>query len=168
MAQFNILQAVVARSGDDIYVISLYADGLIQWASADGGSSTLYPSASVGYALNPYKFTLPGSQTCSIIHIASRSNVGIPGAFVFHLNGTDPIFGNDYYCYFTCLKMRSHFIVSECEEGDVRLVDSNMKTNASGRVELCLSNEWRIVGDETWGVEEATVVCRQLGLPTDG
>ena len=92
MAQFNILQAVVARSGDDIYVISLYADGLIQWAS--GGSSMLYPSASVGYVLNPYKFTLPGSQTCSIIHIASRSNVGIPGIFVFYLNGTDPIFGN--------------------------------------------------------------------------
>ena len=73
-----------------------------------------------------------------------------------------------YYCYFICLKTWSHFIVLECEEGDVRLVDSNMKTNASGRVELCLSNEWRIVGDETWGVEEATVVCRQLGLPTDG
>ena len=43
-----------------------------------------------------------------------------------------------------------------------------MNTNVSGRVELCLSNEWRVVGDETWGVEEATVVCRQLGLPTDG
>ena len=94
MVQSNIFQALVARSGDDIYVISLYADGLIQWASADGGSSMLYPSASVGYALNPNKFTLPGSQTCSIIHIASRSNVGIPGIFVFHLNGTDLIFGN--------------------------------------------------------------------------
>ena len=58
--------------------------------------------------------------------------------------------------------------VPVCEDGDVRLVDSNMNTNVSGRVELCLSNEWRVVGDETWGVEEATVVCRQLGLPTDG
>ena len=92
MVQSNIFQAVVARSGDDKYVILLYADGLIQWAS--GGSSMLYPSASVGYALNPYKFTLPGSQTCSIIYIASRSNIGTPGVFVFHLNGTDPIFGN--------------------------------------------------------------------------
>ena len=58
--------------------------------------------------------------------------------------------------------------VSSCgEEGDVRLVPVG-NVNGSGRVEMCLDREWRIVGDETWGVEEATVVCRQLGLPTDG
>ena len=57
--------------------------------------------------------------------------------------------------------------VRVCEEGDVRLVPVG-NVNGSGRVEMCLDREWRIVGDETWGVEEATVVCRQLGLPTDG
>ena len=57
--------------------------------------------------------------------------------------------------------------VPACEEGDVRLVPVG-NVNGSGRVEMCLDREWRIVGDETWGVEEATVVCRQLGLPTDG
>ena len=67
---------------------------------------------------------------------------------------------------FDCWKLFL-LIVSGCPEGDVRFVDSNMN-RASGRVEMCLSNEWRVVGDETWGVEEATVVCRQLGLPTDG
>ena len=57
-----------------------------------------------------------------------------------------------------------------CNDGDVRLVPvgNQGNHNASGRVEICLDREWRIVGDETWGVEEATVVCRQLGLPTDG
>ena len=59
-----------------------------------------------------------------------------------------------------------HNTVEVCEEGNVRLVESNI--NGSGRVEVCLNEEWRIVGDETWGVEEATVVCRQIGLPTDG
>ncbi|CAI8044560.1 hypothetical protein GBAR_LOCUS24699 [Geodia barretti] len=103
-----------------------------------------------GQSLISATFELPGSETCSIIHITSRSNVGIPGMFVFDLDGIHPVF------------------VSGCEEGDVRLVDNNMNTNASGRVEMCLGNEWRVVGDETWGVEEATVVCRQLGLPTDG
>ena len=57
--------------------------------------------------------------------------------------------------------------VRVCEEGDVHLVPVG-NVNGSGRVEMCLDREWRIVGDETWGVEEATVVCRQLGLPTDG
>ena len=57
--------------------------------------------------------------------------------------------------------------VPVCEEGDVHLVPVG-NFNGSGRVEMCLDREWRIVGDETWGVEEATVVCRQLGLPTDG
>ena len=57
--------------------------------------------------------------------------------------------------------------VPVCEEGDVRLVPVG-NINGSGRVEMCLDREWRIVGDETWGVAEATVVCRQLGLPTDG
>ena len=56
--------------------------------------------------------------------------------------------------------------VEVCEEGDVRLVDSNIE--GGGRVELCLGNEWRSVGDETWGIEEASVVCRQLQLPGNG
>ena len=58
------------------------------------------------------------------------------------------------------------FIVSGCEEGDIRLVDGI--SNTTGRVEMCLEDEWRAVGDDNWGEEEATVVCRQLGLPTDG
>ena len=53
--------------------------------------------------------------------------------------------------------------VEVCEEGDVCLVGSNIE--GGGRVELCLGNEWRSVGDETWGIEEASVVCRQLQLP---
>ena len=65
--------------------------------------------------------------------------------------------------YYTCYMIT----VPVCEEGDVRLVPVG-NVNGSGRVEMCLDREWRIVGDETWGVEEATVVCRQLGLPTDG
>ena len=54
--------------------------------------------------------------------------------------------------------------MSSCEEGDIRLVDG--VDNTTGRVELCLEHEWRIVGDASWGEQEATVACRQLGLPT--
>ena len=65
---------------------------------------------------------------------------------------------------------KSFFLLEvRCEERDVRLVnESNVNIYASGRVEVCLNNWWMIVGDESWGVEEATVVCRQSGFPSDG
>ena len=77
-----------------MYAIYLYADDLMQWASKGGGIGG-YPRAYVGYyhIQDYYSFSVPGSYSCSIIHIASRSNVGIPGMFVLHLNRSYPFFG---------------------------------------------------------------------------
>ena len=33
-------------------------------------------------------------------------------------------------------------------------------------MEVCLNNAWGTVCDDTWRVTEASVVCRQLNLPT--
>lgn len=49
-----------------------------------------------------------------------------------------------------------------CSDSDVRLVGSN-KTS-EGTVEVCYYNNWGIISDESWGSEEAQVVCRQLGF----
>ena len=43
----------------------------------------------------------------------------------------------------------------------VRLANGN--ASSQGRVEIWHSGQWNTVCDDGWGLEEATVVCRQLG-----
>ena len=55
---------------------------------------------------------------------------------------------------------------AECNETDIRLVGGADKTE--GRVEVCLSGKWGTVCDDFWGVTDARVACRHLGLPWEG
>ena len=43
----------------------------------------------------------------------------------------------------------------------MRLVGGALQSE--GRVEFCQSGTWGTVCDDAWGVDDATVVCRQLG-----
>ena len=51
-----------------------------------------------------------------------------------------------------------------CSEGSIRLV--NGVTSMQGRIEICHSNVWGTVCDDSWGSSDAVVVCRQLSFPT--
>ena len=54
---------------------------------------------------------------------------------------------------------------AQCTDGELRLMNG---TNISeGRVEICINRAWGSVCDQGFTKEDATVVCRQLGLLQD-
>ena len=66
------------------------------------------------------------------------------------------------YIIINCVLM----ITAPCSRGQVRLAGGNVANE--GRVEICMNNEWGTVCDDSWGSNDATVVCRQLGYLAQG
>ncbi len=59
-----------------------------------------------------------------------------------------------------------HIYISGCVEEEVRLVLGS--NDHEGLVEICQSNSWRSICSSSWDINDARVVCRQLGFPVAG
>ena len=62
--------------------------------------------------------------------------------------------------------MASLFFVAPCTDGQLRLAGSNVDNE--GRVEICLSNEWGTICDDSWSTSDANVACNVLGFASTG
>ncbi|XP_067220648.1 deleted in malignant brain tumors 1 protein-like isoform X3 [Chanodichthys erythropterus] len=84
----------------------------------------------------------------------------------FHLVNVSVSHQGSYSCYYsyqngTVISPRSNTVIIIVGEYTIRLVNGN--TNCSGRVEILYDGQWGTVCDDNWDIEDAEVVCRQLG-----
>ncbi len=58
------------------------------------------------------------------------------------------------------------YIAVLCVEGDVRLQNGTDYTQ--GRPEICIGEEWKTICDQGWSLNDANVLCGQLGFASNG
>ena len=52
----------------------------------------------------------------------------------------------------------------ECENGSVRMVQTNDEESSFSAVQLCIHGFWAFIGGNFWDDTDASVVCRELGF----
>ena len=59
------------------------------------------------------------------------------------------------------------YFIGKCDiEAQVKLV--NGESMLEGRVEVCHGGSWATICDSFWSSVDASIVCQQLGYPSDG
>jgi len=83
LLQTNTFQCVLATDGNESYVIFLYAHEEIQWSIDKDPFTRFHALAGISAGDGINFNTIPESQTIEITNIDKKSNVGIPGVWMF-------------------------------------------------------------------------------------
>ena len=57
-------------------------------------------------------------------------------------------------------------MATDCFMGEIRLVGGD--SEAEGTVEICFDSLWGLIDESGWTLNDARVVCEQLGYGTAG
>ena len=111
----NTFQCVLVTDGSLSFVIFLY--GEIQWPATGRGRPALV-GVNAGDGIK--QLNVSGSLTEDIINITTTSNVGMPGVWIFQLNGDDismePVNGNLYCCHVLVYTVLYIMLLSNCHK----------------------------------------------------
>ncbi len=72
------------------------------------------------------------------------------------------------YVVYVSLAYLHHYRAYYCggREGEIRLADG--PSSREGRVDICFGSVWLTPCQDSWGIEETRVVCRELGFCQQG
>ncbi len=99
--------------------------------------------------------------TCGILHVDIQ--IYLVNRFRFHRG-----FHSSYIVLQFIVLSLMESASCESKEGDIRLVDPGSKCTSKigcGRVEIYHDETWGTICHNYWDLDDATVVCRQLGYP---
>ena len=150
--QVNTFQCVLASDGTKTFAIYLYLDEGINWTTGDdaGGEDGLGGlPAQVGFDAGDgvHFLSVEGSFTDDIINIETKSNVDIPGLFVFQINGearSPTAEGNRlrwlyYYYYYSIVVTCPVVGTTACNERIIQIACQYLSSTVATVSELPLS-----------------------------
>ncbi len=95
--QLNTFQCVLILDGEHLFTLFLYKD--IQWITGDTDDNLMNgldgSPAQIGFNAGDgvNSFSIPLSQTASVLNVTETSNIGVPGAWAFLVSGASVISG---------------------------------------------------------------------------